>query len=111
MKQPATYTIESLQQRRNQLQKQLNNSKEVITDQWIKLFAPPQAETKVQMWVNQAERAYAIYDGVMLATNSSENSIYLRAFSIVRIKTRKNKSGRYIQYLRCSAFYMRCLIF
>lgn len=66
MKQPATYTIESLQQRRSQLQKQLNNSKEVITDQWIKLFAPPQAETKVQMWVNQAERAYAIYDGVML---------------------------------------------
>lgn len=89
MKQPNTYTIESLQQRRNQLQKQLNNSKEVITDQWIKLFAPPQAETKVQMWVNQAERAYAIYDGVMLGYK-----LFKRFNMFTSLFRRKNKTKK-----------------
>lgn len=60
------YSIESLQQEKNSLRKQLEKNKANISLHWTTLFNPPEPDSKMQKWVNQAERAYAIYDGVML---------------------------------------------
>ena len=62
-----TYTPEMLQARLNVLHKKLDKNRASIAKKWQLLFAPPsESESKVQMWVNQAERAVAVYDGVMM---------------------------------------------
>lgn len=60
------YTIDILKQRSLSLQKEINKSRQSIVQKWDTLFAPPQAETKVQYWVSQAEKAVAVYDGFMM---------------------------------------------
>lgn len=66
MTETTKYTVESLQQERAKIRKQLEANKTAIVNYWASLVTPAPADTKVQMWVNQAEKAYAIYDGVML---------------------------------------------
>lgn len=59
------YSIASLQAEKLNVQKQLDKSKSIISDNWTSLFAPTEADTKMQYFVNQAEKAIFIYDGVM----------------------------------------------
>lgn len=59
-------TMRELEERRQALKDELNKSRHRIAQQWNVLFTPPQADTKVQHWVNQAERAVAVYDGFMM---------------------------------------------
>ena len=66
MTETTKYTVELLQQERAKIRKQLEANKTAIVNHWASLVTPAPADTKVQMWVNQAEKAYAIYDGVML---------------------------------------------
>ncbi len=58
--------IETLQKERQQIDAELRKSRRSIGQHWNVLFAPPKADTNVQQWVNQAERAVAVYDGFML---------------------------------------------
>lgn len=60
------YTLEYLEKRQQALQQQMQSSRQRISYTWRQLFEPPQADTKVQRWVNQAERAVAVYDGFMM---------------------------------------------
>lgn len=59
-------TLEVLEQRRAALQQEIRKSRQIIANRWERIFTPPEADTKVQHWVNQAERAVAIYDGFMM---------------------------------------------
>lgn len=60
------YTLEYLEKRQQALQQQMQSSRQRISYTWRQLFEPPKADTKVQRWVNQAERAVAVYDGFMM---------------------------------------------
>lgn len=60
------YTLASMLAERKALGKKLNKSKTNIAADWDSLFTPPKADNKVQLWVNQAERILAMYDGIML---------------------------------------------
>ena len=55
-----------LQQRKEYLQKEIHRSSRKIATEWNTLFTPPAENNKVQHWVNQAERAFAVYDGFMM---------------------------------------------
>lgn len=57
--------LERLRVRREQLRKETEQSAAEIRKHWETLFTPPPADTKVRRWVSQAERAVAVYDGVM----------------------------------------------
>ena len=59
-------TLEQLEKRQEVLRKEMNKSRQTISYKWECLFTPPKADTKVQHWVNQAERAVAVYDGFMM---------------------------------------------
>lgn len=80
------YSIESLQQEKSSLREQLETNKANISLHWTTLFNPPQSDSKVQNWVNQAERVYAIYDGVMLGYK-----LFRRFNSFVGIFHRKRR--------------------
>lgn len=80
------YTIESLQQEKLKVRKQLNANKTAILNHWTSLVSPTPTDSKVQMWVNQAEKAYAIYDGVMLGYK-----LFRRFNSFVSIFGKKRK--------------------
>lgn len=80
------YSIESLQLEKDSLKKQLEKSKTNISLHWSTLFSPPKSDSKVQIWVNQAERAYAIYDGVMLGYK-----LFRRFNTFVSIFSKKKK--------------------
>ncbi len=61
------YTPELFAKRIAELHEQLDANRSAIATHWQTLFVPaPASESKVQQFVNQAERAVAIYDGVML---------------------------------------------
>lgn len=61
------FTPELFEQRITALHGQLEASRASIATHWQTLFAPADTSgSKVQQFVNQAERAVAIYDGVML---------------------------------------------
>lgn len=60
------YTQETLQAKRNSIQKELQQSKSIIAHHWQQLATPTKADTQVQQWVNQAEKVFAVYDGFML---------------------------------------------
>lgn len=61
------YTPELFAKRIAELHEQLDANRAAIATHWQTLFAPsPDSGSKVQQFVNQAERAVAIYDGVML---------------------------------------------
>lgn len=59
-------TIQLLEERQLQIKSEIKKSSQTIAYKWQELFSPPQADTKVQQWVVQAERALAIYDGFMM---------------------------------------------
>ncbi len=59
------YTSEKLRAEKAQLQKELKQCARRISQHWAALTAPPEETTKFRGWVNQAERAYVVYDGVM----------------------------------------------
>ena len=63
---PTNDKMTQLAQRQKQLKEEMDECKGRMHDAWRTLFAPPVAETRVQHWVNQAERVVAVYDGVML---------------------------------------------
>lgn len=63
---PTNEKMNQLAQRQKQLKEEMDECKGRMHDAWQTLFAPPVAETRVQHWVNQAERVVAVYDGVML---------------------------------------------
>ncbi len=52
--------------RKRKLETQLKNSHQTIAKNWEALSTPPRANTKVQHWMYQAEKAVAVYDGFML---------------------------------------------
>ncbi len=58
--------METLQKERQRIDAELSKSRRSIGEKWNVLFAPPKADTKVQRWVSQAEKAVAVYDGFML---------------------------------------------
>lgn len=60
------YTLESLSQKQQRLHKEIKMSQQRISTTWSQLTTPPEANTKMQHWVNQAERAVAVYDGFMM---------------------------------------------
>ena len=61
------YTPELLQKRLQTLHARLDENKAAIAEQWHILFAPPaESGGKLQYWMSQADRAVAVYDGVML---------------------------------------------
>lgn len=64
--QPTTPADEQLLLRKKGLEAQLEKSRQSIAKKWDILSTPPKADTKVQHWVNQAEKAVAVYDGFML---------------------------------------------
>ena len=59
-------TPQSLAAREADLKKELTETSESIRAHWHALMDPPPADTKVQQWVNSAERVVAVYDGVMM---------------------------------------------
>ena len=59
-------TLQALSVRKAELKKELTQTSESIRDHWHALMDPPPADTKVQQWVNSAERAVAVYDGLMM---------------------------------------------
>lgn len=61
------FTPEMFEKRMTELHGQLEVSRASIASHWQSLFSPADTSgSKVQQFVNQAERAVAIYDGVML---------------------------------------------
>ena len=61
------YTPELLQKRLQTLHARLDENKDAIAEQWHTLIAPPaESGGKLQYWMSQADRAVAVYDGVML---------------------------------------------
>lgn len=60
-----SYDQAYLQKRRAELQAEMQKTRESIALQASLLFTPAPATTKMQHWVQQAERAVAVYDGVM----------------------------------------------
>lgn len=61
------FTPEMFEKRTTELHGQLEASRASIASHWHTLFAPADTSgSKVQQFVHQAERAVAIYDGVML---------------------------------------------
>lgn len=61
------YTPELFAKRMAELHEQLDSNRSAIASHWQTLFAPADTSgSKVQQFVHQAERAVAIYDGVML---------------------------------------------
>ena len=60
------YSQETLQKRHNEINQEIQLSKKRISKHWQSLTTPTTADTQVQHWVNQAEKALAVYDGFML---------------------------------------------
>ena len=79
------YTLDSLTKKQQQLRKEMSMSHQRISNTWSQLFTPPEADTKVQRWVNQAERAVAVYDGFMMMY------ILFNRFSIIKSAFKKNR--------------------
>ncbi len=60
-----TTALERLSRRRVQLSREADECAAEIRKHWETLFTPPPADTKVQGWMAQVERAVAVYDGVV----------------------------------------------
>lgn len=80
------YTLEGLSRRRREIDAQIAKSRKNINRHWTNLVTPSPAETRMQAWVGQAERAFAVYDGFMTAYK------LFKKFNSFRSKfTRKHK--------------------
>lgn len=60
------YTQDILLKKRSEIDQQLQKSKKRMASQWQALTSPTKADTQVQQWMGQAEKAFAIYDGFMM---------------------------------------------
>ena len=49
------YTLESLSQKQQRLRKEIKMSQQRISTTWSQLTTPPEANTKMQHWVNPSE--------------------------------------------------------
>lgn len=83
------YTLESLSQKQQRLRKEIKMSQQRISTTWSQLTTPSEANTKMQHWVNQAERAVAVYDGFMMMYK------LIHRFSAIKnaFKRKKNKTS------------------
>lgn len=59
------YTLEEMALQKQALRKALSENQAGIRIKLDALFTPPPAETKMQGWMNNASRLFAVYDGVM----------------------------------------------
>lgn len=86
----SNYTIEDLKDLKRQSDSEIDRSRSDILKLWVSLTTPPSSDGKVQNWVNQVERAVALYDGVMTGYK------LLRRFGSVvrRITPKKTKRGK-----------------
>lgn len=60
-----TYTPQELEARRNRLTKEIEKKEQSIRHKWQNIIAPPAPENKLAQWINRAEAAYSVFDGVM----------------------------------------------
>lgn len=81
MTETTKYTVESLQQERAKIRKQLEANKTAIVNHWASLVTPAPADTKVQMWVNQAEKRTLYMMALCSGISYSANSTILSAYS------------------------------
>lgn len=58
------YTLESIQARTEQLRAEARKSGKQLKRHFHEVFAPPAPTSDVERWVNHAESAYALYDGL-----------------------------------------------
>ena len=80
------YTIDEINALKESLALELQDKEKKIDTMSRMLFAPPSSESKVQHWVNQAERAMAIYDGAVLGFKLLSN--FRRIFNSGKRKKR-----------------------
>lgn len=59
------YTLRKIRNERRRLRAALEENKERIADRCDQLLNPSPARSRMELWVNRAESAFAIYDGVM----------------------------------------------
>lgn len=89
MKEKNPYTQTGLEQQRAKLRAEIRQCESRIARQWEVLVTPPPENTVVQKYVNKAEKAYAIYDGVMLGYKLCK-----RFNGFASLFRRKKKDGR-----------------
>lgn len=80
-----TYTLEEMALQKQAIKKALSENQAGIRLKFDALFTPPPAETKVQGWMNNASRLFAVYDGVMTGYK------LMRAFGWIFSKRKKQK--------------------
>ncbi len=83
------YTFEALDAERAKLRSQIETSRSRISKRWTALTTPPPEANQFQHWVNQGERAFAIYDGVMTGYK-----LCRRLGNVASLFKRKNKKKR-----------------
>ena len=66
MKNSSISPLEKLELQRSRVKEEIRQSENRIARHWDSLTTPPPETTVVQKYVNKAEKAYVIYDGVML---------------------------------------------
>lgn len=60
-----TYTPEELEARRARLTREIEKKEMAIRRKWQDIISPPAADNKLSQWINRAEAAYSVFDGVM----------------------------------------------
>lgn len=58
------YTLESIQAQTEQLKVEARKSGKQLKKHFHEVFAPPATTSDMERWVNHAESAYALYDGL-----------------------------------------------
>lgn len=82
------YSSTSLAERQQKIEKRLAAKRNEISQQWDMLVAPPKSSSNMQQLLNQAERAVAIYDGVMTGYK------IIKRFNSFFKRTKRNKKTR-----------------
>lgn len=67
MSAPIHYTLQMLQERNLDLERQITQSRSKIKSHWDNIFDVPKANTKSERLMANVERGFAIYDGFMTA--------------------------------------------
>ena len=81
------YTIDEINAMKESLALELQDKEKKISTMSKMLFSPPNSENKVQHWMNQAEKAMAIYDGAVLGFKLLSN--FRRIFNLGKKKGKK----------------------
>ena len=82
------YTPESIDARKEELRQQIKEKQDVLVKKAKELTQPEAAETTSQKWINNFNKAIAIYDGVMMGYKIYRG---VRAFSFLPWKKRKKR--------------------